>query len=188
MKKIVRRNLYLLLGQCVFCLSLCMAPSFGNATLVESLSLEELSVAADMIAIGRVVDMRAEWSEEYLRIETLCVLELEQCIKGDCKEKIEFKKRGGSVGSLHQVVIGEPQFDLGDELVVFLEKLERGYFFLGLTQGKYRIEWQNAKRMAVGDAGDLQLYDRRTKRSFEHEASVLPLEDFVDLIQAYIQR
>jgi hypothetical protein len=110
------------------------------ATVYVPVDFREMVTASHAIVHGRVVDVRAEVTDDRLRVVSYVTLAVDERLKGTVGESITFRVPGGQVGRFRRIIVGAPQFDRGDEVVVFLSA--RGpsipYVF-GLSQGVYRV-------------------------------------------------
>jgi len=129
-------------------------------SIVEKLTLDELTVKADSILVAKVTDI-ACYQEGEGRIYTLITLEVEQTIKGAVQEKAMIKVPGGEVDGLGLWVEDVPEFQLGERAVVFLEESGGIFSVVGGFQGKFGIDKNN---MVSGD---------------------MPLSVFIDQIRGY---
>lgn len=112
----------------------------AHATVLLPADLGELSRDARAIARGRVVAVDAQWTPDRRTIETVVTLEAETYLKGSLGDTVQFRVPGGSLGRYRNIVVGAPQFAVGQRVIVFLGA--RGPtvpFVLGLSQGVFRI-------------------------------------------------
>lgn len=161
-------------------------PAQAFASLVEALSLQELSQRADVIALGSITSVRPVWNAERSKIGTHCVLHVSVCLKGQCGAQTAFVQRGGNMDGVSQVVVGEPAVLEGEELVVFLERVDGELRFLGLAQGKYKVIEQSGEKYAQGSQSELRVFDKGKQRAMVYEAQTLPLDVFISRIQNFL--
>ena len=138
--------------QRVFILAMlaCLLAGSGRvrATVLVPADLAELSHDASVIARGQVVAIDSRWSDGRRTIETVVTLEAESYLKGDMGRMVQFRVPGGTMGRYRNIVMGAPQFSVGQRVVVFLgANGPRVPFVLGLSQGVYRV--------GVSPAGDV---------------------------------
>jgi hypothetical protein len=72
-------------------------------------------------------------------IETIVSLETEAYLKGSLGDVVQFRVPGGSLGRFRNIVVGAPQFTVGQRVIVFLGS--RGPtvpYVLGMSQGVFR--------------------------------------------------
>jgi hypothetical protein len=110
------------------------------ATVYVPVDFREMVTASQAIVHGRVVDVRSEPTLDRLMVVTYVTLDVDNQLKGGSAKSITFRVPGGQVGRYRRIIVGAPQFEEGDEVVVFLSA--RGpsipYLF-GLSQGVYRV-------------------------------------------------
>jgi hypothetical protein len=111
------------------------------ATTVIPLSFEQLVNESQSIVYGRVLDVRARWTDDRRFIESVVTIEILRGMKGDARESIAFTVPGGQVGRYLNVIPGAPSFARGDLAVLFLTaRGARLPVTTGLTQGIYRVQ------------------------------------------------
>lgn len=112
-----------------------------SATVLVPADLSELIRDAQWIARGTVVRVDGQWTEERRTIETVVTLEAERYLKGDAGDTLQFRVPGGRLGRYRNIVMGAPQFAVGQRVVVFLgANGPRVPHVLGLNQGVYRLD------------------------------------------------
>jgi hypothetical protein len=119
---------------------LSLVSSVASATVFIPAELSELSHDAVAIARGRVVAVDAQWTDGRRGLETIVSLETETYLKGSLGEVVQFRVPGGSLGRFRNIVVGAPQFTVGQRVIVFLGS--RGPtvpYVLGLSQGVFRL-------------------------------------------------
>lgn len=125
---------------CIVATLLCLLAGSVRATVLVPADLAELSHDAQVIARGQVVAIDARWSDGRRAIETIVTLEAETYLKGDMGRMVQFRVPGGTMGRYRNIVMGAPQFSVGQRVVVFLGASgPRVPFILGLGQGVYRL-------------------------------------------------
>ena len=114
--------------------------SQARATVLVPADLSELARDAQVIARGQVVGVAARWTDDRRTIETIVTLEAETYLKGQLGEMLQFRVPGGALGRLRNIIVGAPQFAVGQRVVVFLgANGPRVPYILGLNQGVFRI-------------------------------------------------
>jgi hypothetical protein len=110
------------------------------ATTLVPADLGELSRDADVIARGLVVAVDSRVTDDRRVIETLVTLETDGYVKGDMGRTLRFLIPGGQVGRYRRVVIGAPNFSVGQRVIVFLGGRAPALpFVLGLSQGVFHV-------------------------------------------------
>jgi hypothetical protein len=83
-------------------------------------------------------------------IETVVTLVVTQSLKGDPGPVVVFRVPNGQVGRYRRVVVGAPEFSVGDEVVLFLRGRAPGVPMpYGLNQGVYRVQRTGAGQTLV---------------------------------------
>jgi len=126
---------------CTVCLFLA---SSAYATTVKSLSVEMMAKDADTIIEGKVTAKDSRWNAEKNRIYTYTDIDITTSHKGTSKvgATIQIRQIGGDVDGISQRVVGNAEFSLGEDVLVFLVKDEATniHFVVGMAQGKYAID------------------------------------------------
>ncbi len=124
-------------GATALALLLCWsAPAQGA---VAPMSLSELTDASQTIVHGHVVSLVPHWDEGRRTIKTTVTVEPVQYLKGEpTGGPVVFEMPGGVVGEIGLVASDVPEFEVGEEVVLFLRP---EYFRLvGWHQGKLDVE------------------------------------------------
>jgi hypothetical protein len=129
---------------------LCLACIGVQATVLVPADLAELSRDARVIVRGQVVAVEARWTDDRRTIETIVTLDAERYLKGDLGSAVQFTVPGGTLGRLRTIVIGAPEFAVGQRVTVFLGGSgPRVPHVLGLNQGVYRVTVNGAGQALV---------------------------------------
>ncbi len=122
------------------CVSFVLMAGSARATTVVPADLAELSRDARAIAVGRVASIAPRWIDDRRSIETLVTLDVDRYLKGDLGEALQFRTPGGRIGALRSIMVGAPEFVVGQRVVVFLGARGPSVpHLLGLGQGVYRV-------------------------------------------------
>jgi hypothetical protein len=168
---------------------LCALETIAHATVLVPAEFREIVNGSEMIAYGRVVDATPEWSDDRKRIDTVITFQVDTWLKGGPGETLTFKVPGGRIGRYKSVLVGAPEFEAGDEAVLFLKSSATDEpFVFGLNQGVYRVRLDpgTARRIVVppalvaaGEAPEVVVRGSASRRS-------VPLETFGAQVQAVI--
>lgn len=111
-----------------------------HATVLLPIEFRELVTTAPVIVHGQVVDVRSEWVDGRRAVETFVTVEAAEYLKGNLGESFVFKVPGGQIGRYRTVFVGAPEFQAGDEVVLFLKSDGPSFpFIVGLSQGIFRV-------------------------------------------------
>jgi hypothetical protein len=122
-----------------------------HATVIVPADVNELAVDAAAIAHGRVVRVEAQQGEGR-RVERLVTVQVFEYFKGGWGNVVQVHVPGGTLGRYRTVMFGTPEFEEGDEVVLFLgARDEARPYVLGLHQGVFRVVADEAtgQRMVV---------------------------------------
>lgn len=123
-----------------FIVGVLVAVGPAGATVLVPAGLDELVDDATAIVHGRVVDVRAEWTEGRRMIESFITVGVSTYLKGSLGPTVTFRTPGGEVGPYRSVMVGAPVFRPGEEVVLFLGSRGPSMpYVLGLNQGVYRV-------------------------------------------------
>jgi hypothetical protein len=122
------------------CLFAALMVSIAHATVVVPAEFKEIVSGSELIAHGRVVDVRAEWADGRRRIDTVVTVSVLSWFKGGNQQTVSFVVPGGEIGRYRNVLVGAPVFKDGDEAFVFLKTRNDGMpYVFGLNQGVFRV-------------------------------------------------
>ena len=125
----------------LFCFLITSLGAVVDAVTVAPLSFQQLVNESAAVVYGRVVDVRAQWTDDRRFIESVVSIEVLRGMKGSARDTIAFTVPGGQVGRYLNVIPGAPAFAPGDLAVVFLTSHgPRLPVTTGLTQGIYRVQ------------------------------------------------
>ena len=131
---------------CVFCLA--VAPAF--ATVVVPADFATAVTEASVIVHGRVVAVRSAITGPRRTIESFVTVAVMESLKGAPGSSVTFRVPNGQVGRYRRVLVGAPEFEEGDEVVVFLTGRPPAMpARFGLSQGVYRVTRHTAARAVV---------------------------------------
>ena len=112
----------------------------ARATVLVPADLGELASDARAIARGRVVAVDARWTDDRRTIETIVTLDVESYLKGELGSEVRFSVPGGTLGRYRNIVVGAPQFAIGQRAIVFLGARGPSVpYLVGFSQGVFRI-------------------------------------------------
>jgi len=179
----------------LFTLLLCSLISTANATIVRTLSEEDLVNHAETILRGTVTSVRSEWNEERTKIFTYITITPGNFLKKDGTPKeIVIKQPGGEVDDIGMLVEGTSFFEEGEEALLFLEKGSGGYYkVLGLSQGKFSLGTDPISRREILVKKKVRMIrtpeGKITKQVLEVRSDKkLFLDEFTDRIQNILQQ
>lgn len=106
----------------VLAAALCSVPT--QATTLIRASVDDLVKANETVMIGEVVDTHSYWNSDSSFILTDITIRPEQVLKGAVRKGgvVTITQMGGTVGDLTTLILGGPEFAIGQSYVVFLNK------------------------------------------------------------------
>ena len=175
-------------GRLVLVVTALMFKASVSAMVVLPAEFNEMVAASQTIVHGRVVDVRSYETAGRMTIESLVTVQVLDAIKGqgplgpaEAGRYIYFKLPGGQVGRYRRIMVGAPQCERGDELVLFLKGSAPAVPMpFGLTQGVYRVS-----RAATGQATVMPVVNAGADRVVRGDPSRRPLElaTFTNLVR-----
>ena len=125
--------------------ALCALPAWLHATVLIPAEFREIVNGSEIIAYGRVTSTAVQWSDDRKNVDTLVTFQVGTYLKGGAGETIVFRVPGGTIGRYMNVLVGAPQFEAGDEVVIFLNTRGRELpAVFGLNQGVFRVSREAA--------------------------------------------
>ena len=111
-----------------------------HATVLLPAEFHEIVTGSQIIVYGRVAAVHAEWADGRRRIDTIVSVQAGTYLKGGPGSVVTFRVPGGQIGRYRNVVVGAPQFQPGDEAVLFLSASGPSVAHIfGLSQGVFRV-------------------------------------------------
>ena len=142
-------------------LSILIYPVLGQATVAEQLSVEELRaqsvfVVRAYVAARYVVPERGPKGEIYTQIE----LDAFEYLTGDGPERLRVQQLGGELDGVTLHVEGNAHFEVGDEIVAFLDHdpLTGISYVVGLAQGVFVIHDVGGTEWVTRDLDGISFY------------------------------
>jgi len=149
------------------------------ATTLVRMSVSQISRAAQVIIRGECLGNTTGWDAG--DIWTFTTFRVEEIWRGEAPAQISVRLLGGRAGNLTSTVAGIPRFQPGEEVVLFLERTERGdYSIVSWEQGTFRIrrDTGTGEESATQDTASLATFDPATRR-FEAGGIVRMPVDFL---------
>ena len=161
-----------------------------HATVLLPAEFREIVAGSQVIVYGRVTDVRAEWSDDRRRIDTIVTVEAGSYLKGGPGDTVTFRVPGGQIGRYRNVMIGAPSFEPGEEAVLFLSASGPSVAHIfGLSQGVFRVrvDPRTGRRLVVppvlmagGDAPETIVRGDRSRRQLSLDAFAATVRTAMD--------
>ena len=111
---------------CMLHVAFCIAvASEAFATVVLPADFETVVTGAVVVVHGRVIEVRGELTGVRRTIESIITIAVIESLKGDPGATVVFRVPNGQVGRYRRVLIGAPEFERGDEVVLFCGAVRR---------------------------------------------------------------
>lgn len=120
--------------------ALTLGMGAAEASTVLYRDVPALARGSDAIVIGQVVRAQSRWTADRRRIVTDIEIRVDETLKGEGRATLLVRQPGGVVGDVGQRVDGLAGFEVGEEVVLFLERRPDDSFLIaGLSQGKFQV-------------------------------------------------
>lgn len=162
-----------------------MASWPAGATVMLKMDLPELVGRADVIFVGKVTKLESRWSEDRRHIVTDTTFQVVQNVRGAVVSRpVVVRSLGGVVGGIGMRVAGSPQFQVGQEALLFTDLRKGHRYVTGMMQGVYLVARDKTGHAEVRGSSAGVTLARRTRSGGlqmvrEPAAGPEPLEAFV---------
>jgi hypothetical protein len=137
-----------------------LLPVVPSAALgqTRALKIDDLAKRADVVVVGRVAELKSEWSTDKTHIVTRVTLSVQEYVKGGEAgiASVTLTTLGGEVGEVGELYTHVPAFHPNEDVVVFLGRSANGdHFVTGGTEGKFVVERDptSGNERVVGEDG-----------------------------------
>jgi len=142
--------------------------TLGVSAQVRLTSTDDLTRQADIVVVGKVAGIRAEWNKEKTRIFTTVTVEVGEMLKGKGGEStVTIQTPGGEVDGVGEVYSHTARFAKDEDVVVFAEKDKSGNLRVaGGSEGKIAIRKdESTGRRRVADGISIEEFKARVKNA-----------------------
>ncbi len=130
-----RHYLRAVLAACI-----CSAGATLSATTIVPADFSQMARESELIVHGTVVSVQSQTAGPRRTIESVITLSVADTMKGTAGAQTVFRIPGGRVGRYRRVMVGAPEFQAGDEVILFLKGRAPAIAMpYGLSQGVYRV-------------------------------------------------
>jgi hypothetical protein len=142
--------------------TLALAPVLP-ASIAELATFDEKVENAAAIVLGMCVKSESRWDAQHRWIVTYSTFRVEKVMKGSpAIGDLTVVTPGGNVGGLYQETIGIPQFNLGDERVLFVKNTTSGPTVLYFDQGTYDVHTERGEKIIAPISSKLVRIDTKS--------------------------
>jgi hypothetical protein len=178
----------------------------ANATTVIPPTFEEMTDRADLVFVGKALSFRSEWRFVGTNrvIFTLVEYETHDVLKGNGIKSVTLQFLGGTVGEVTMEVSGVPKFNVGDRVILFVEK--NGVQFcplVGVFHGKFGLRrdektgrdivlMHDGKPLRdvaeIGTGEGAEFGPKRAKLSIPADREPLSADDFKTKVRVHLSK
>ncbi len=164
----------------------------AHATTVLRVPVAEMARGSDLVIMGHVIDIKPVTDPASpKKLRTRIAIAVDKTVKGRYpKATFDLVLPGGRDDQRRMWIAGMPKFRTGEEVILFLEKTEKGFTPAGLSLGKFQIERDAATgrataRRDVPQGADLMRGPDGRMRvpSASERQDVFVLEDLLKIIR-----
>jgi hypothetical protein len=162
-----------------------------RATVLVPAEFREIVSGSQVIVYGRVIDVRAEWFDDRRRIDTIVTFEAGTYLKGGPGGTVTFRVPGGQIGRYRNLMVGAPEFQPGEEAVLFLQAEGPAVAHVfGLNQGVFRVRRDSAtgRRVVMPPALMARGESPETVTRGAVDRQTLSLDDFAGQVRLAMSR
>jgi len=125
----------------------------ARASLVQAMSLAQLTAEADQIVVGDVLSVQSAWDPAHRTIISTIDIGVQENWKGTppANGKAVVRQLGGTVGEIEMSVEGMPRFVAGERSLLFLH----GNQVVGMGQGRRLLRWEATRKVWFAEAQDV---------------------------------
>lgn len=136
------------------------------------LRLADLTKEAEVIVVGKVTDVRAEWSSDKTRIFSKVSLSVDEYVKGETPGRtVVITQLGGEIDGVGELYTHTARFSRDEEVLVFVKKDgKHNLIVAGGEEGKFRVtkDERTGERMIPGGM-TLKMFTSRVKNILEQQ-------------------
>lgn len=125
----------------VVCTAILLTAAWADATQIVFQTPREMGAESALVVRGTVGTVRSFWNDSQTKILTETIITIDETYKGGAGSTARILQLGGVVGTVRMHVYGAPSWTRGEEVVLFLERIDASsYRVSGLSQGKFKVE------------------------------------------------
>jgi hypothetical protein len=127
---------------------------------------EELAQRADVVVVGKVIEVRSEWNEDRSRIYSNVTVQVDEHIKGaESQQSVVIATLGGEIGGVGEVYSHTARFKADEQVIVFAAADQRGQLrVVGGDEGKLTVTKDKVTGLQmVADGEPLRAFTSRLR-------------------------
>jgi hypothetical protein len=139
---------------CILQVGLCVLGGHpAEATIIAPAEFADVVNGSQLIVHGRVVDVRSEPTTDRRSIHSFVTVTVDEALKGSPGSTVTFVVPQGQVGRYRRILVGAPEFAVGEEVLLFLNARPPAIpTVFGLNQGVRRLRGDAANRRLAFDS------------------------------------
>jgi hypothetical protein len=127
-----------------------LVPVGAQSTTIIPSDFAEMVAGSPVIVHGTVVDVRSQAMAGRGSIESIVTVAVVTPISGPAAARVAFRVPNGQVGRYRRITVGAPEFNEGDEVILFLRGRPPDLPMpFGLNQGVYRVLRSNGSTRVI---------------------------------------
>ncbi len=126
-----------------------------EASVLRGLTVKQLRDRAETIVAGKVISVRTERSDG--RIETVARVRVQRRWRGTKDRVVTVRTLGGRLGGRRLLVAGAATLQRGDHVLLFLYRNGEQWRPVGMFQGVWRLDGEDAEIARASDSGGASL-------------------------------
>ena len=135
------------------------AASTAHATSAIYLTDTDQARLSTAVVVATVAKVQVEAHPTY-RIVTRTTLKVDEVLFGQAPKDVRIEQIGGTLDGVTVYVPGDATFEAGEQCVVFLRKVDGGWYLTAMEQSRYALQ----KRPRVGTTMHRELHTGLFKR------------------------
>lgn len=140
----------------VFAISLFATTA--SATVMKYAGLEDLIEISDVIVQGTVADQKVYFDKSQGRVVTDTTFEVKREFMGKVGKQVTIQQWRGTHNGITSLIPGDPEFEKGEEVIVFLHRGPKGVVALSaMAQSKFSIFPTAQGKLVSRDFSDLAI-------------------------------
>ena len=133
-------SLFQFLGFGALCTaSLLLSASPAAATSALYLSDVEQAAESTAVVVARIGEARAAVHPKWNRPLTLTSIEVQEVLVGSAPASLTIEQLGGVLDGTVHYIAGDARLERGERCVLFLRKVNGGWFLTAMKQSKYEL-------------------------------------------------
>lgn len=153
------------------------------STILRDISIEELVKGSEVIVQGEV--KKISYKMETDHIYTYVEVRISRAMKGDFPEEVTLRIKGGKIGNIVEKVSGNPSFEIGERVILFLRKVNGFFAPYGMALGSFKIVREGGMDFVINRSEGLSIY--RDGKILQPEERRWRYDEFIIMIRRLLE-